>query len=256
MKGSEDYREFYEYEAGVYAVNEAEDSSLRHRRTLERRLLPHRGIARACDVGCADGALSEDLLRCTGCRLHGVDLSLQRARTASRRLPEAAFVQGSAYELPWADGAFDLAVCTDVLEHLDDPRRAMRELVRVSSRHVLVTVPYSIRVEKTLCPHCRRTFFLYGHQHSFGKDGIRELAAQAGARVVAFRRLIPMFECRRYRWFPPLKWLLWSHFKDTGTLGALIEKAPLPATTPLRVHQLDRVPSLTPQVPQPAPETV
>ena len=32
----------------------------------------------------------------------------------------------------------------------------MSELVRVSSRRVLVSVPYCIKIEKTLCPHCGR----------------------------------------------------------------------------------------------------
>ena len=109
-----------------------------------------------------------------------------------------------------------------LLEHLDDPKAAMKELARVSSRWILVTVPYCIDIEKTLCPHCGNDYFLYGHQHSFGKDGINELAAAAGARVERFEHLIPLFECRRYKWFPPLKWLVWSHFKNTGTLGALI----------------------------------
>ena len=39
-----------------------------------------------------------------------------------------------------------------------------------------------------------------------------------------FEHVIPMFECRRYKYFPPLKWLIWSHFKDSGTLGARIRK--------------------------------
>ena len=42
--------------------------------------------------------------------------------------------------------------------------------------------------------------------------------------VARFEHVIPMFECRRYKWLPPLKWLLWEHFKDSGTLGALLRK--------------------------------
>jgi len=64
----------------------------------------------------------------------------------------------------------------------------------------------------------------FGHQHSFGKQGLSELAERAGARVTRFEHVIPMFECRRYKWFPPLKWLIWGHFKNSGTLGALVQK--------------------------------
>ena len=49
-------------------------------------------------------------------------------------------------------------------------------------------------------------------------------AQAAGADVTRFEHVIPMFECRRYKWFPPLKWLIWDHFKNSGTLGALLQK--------------------------------
>jgi len=49
-------------------------------------------------------------------------------------------------------------------------------------------------------------------------------ARGAGAEVTRFEHVIPMFECRRYKWLPPLKWLIWDHFKDSGTLGALLRK--------------------------------
>jgi hypothetical protein len=51
------------------------------------------------------------------------------------------------------------------------------------------------------------------------------MAERAGARAVSFEHVIPMFECRRYKWCPPLKWLIWDHFKHSGTLGALIQRA-------------------------------
>ena len=115
-------------------------------------------------------------------------------------------------------------VCADLLEHLDHPDRAVKELVRVSNRNVVLSVPYCINIEQTLCPHCLGEYYLYGHQHSFGKEGIERMAREAGASVEKFDHLVPMFECRRYRWFPPLRWLLWDHFKNSGTLGARLRK--------------------------------
>jgi SAM-dependent methyltransferase len=44
-----------------------------------------------------------------------------------------AELEGSAEEIPVPDGSFDLVVCTQVLEHTDDPRRAVRELRRVTA---------------------------------------------------------------------------------------------------------------------------
>jgi SAM-dependent methyltransferase len=40
-------------------------------------------------------------------------------------------LQGSVEELPVPDASFDVVLCTQVLEHCDDPARAVRELRRV-----------------------------------------------------------------------------------------------------------------------------
>ena len=52
-------------------------------------------------------------------------------------------VQGDGYRLPFADGAFDRVICSEVLEHLHDDRTAMAELARVlrPGGTMAVTVP-------------------------------------------------------------------------------------------------------------------
>jgi SAM-dependent methyltransferase len=45
----------------------------------------------------------------------------------------AAELLGSVEALPVADGSFDLVLCTQVLEHCDDPAAAVRELRRVTA---------------------------------------------------------------------------------------------------------------------------
>jgi SAM-dependent methyltransferase len=43
----------------------------------------------------------------------------------------AADLQGTVEDIPVEDGSFDLVLCNQVLEHCDDPRRAVAELRRV-----------------------------------------------------------------------------------------------------------------------------
>jgi SAM-dependent methyltransferase len=45
----------------------------------------------------------------------------------------AAELRGPVEDLPVADGSFDLVLCTQVLEHCDDPTQAVRELRRVTA---------------------------------------------------------------------------------------------------------------------------
>ncbi|HMO56649.1 MAG TPA: methyltransferase domain-containing protein [Roseiflexaceae bacterium] len=43
------------------------------------------------------------------------------------------FVVADAHHLPFRDGVFSYAICSHILEHMDDPQQFARELVRVSA---------------------------------------------------------------------------------------------------------------------------
>jgi len=49
---------------------------------------------------------------------------------------------GSIYRLPYSDNSFDVVLCAETLEHLERPKEAIEELIRVSKRHVSISVPY------------------------------------------------------------------------------------------------------------------
>ena len=44
--------------------------------------------------------------------------------------------------LPFAAGSFDIVTCFEVLEHLDDPAVAVKELARVARRSLVLSVPH------------------------------------------------------------------------------------------------------------------
>jgi 2-polyprenyl-3-methyl-5-hydroxy-6-metoxy-1,4-benzoquinol methylase len=73
------------------------------------------------------------------------------------------FDLGDLREMPYGDDSFDLVMCLEVLEHLPDPHRGLRELRRVTSAHCLVSVPHE--------PFFRATNFLRGkHVPAWGRD--------------------------------------------------------------------------------------
>jgi SAM-dependent methyltransferase len=48
------------------------------------------------------------------------------------------------FPLPIEDNRFDTVICTDVLEHLDELHRVFRELLRISRRYVIISVPNAL----------------------------------------------------------------------------------------------------------------
>ena len=53
----------------------------------------------------------------------------------------ASFAVADAEALPFADGEFGLVAAIELLEHVEDPARALAELARVARSHLLVSVP-------------------------------------------------------------------------------------------------------------------
>lgn len=97
------------------------------------RLLPERRFERALEVGYGAGAVLLSLAPGVD-ELHGLDLDADPApvqRMLDSRGASATLRQGSVYELPYEDGAFDLVVSFSMFEHLHEYQKALAEVVRV-----------------------------------------------------------------------------------------------------------------------------
>lgn len=96
--------------------------------------------ARILDAGCGSGRNMIELARhgtVSGVELSGPSVDVARARGAGE------VIAGSVLDMPFDSDSFDLSVCLDVIEHLDDDVGALRELRRVLAPggSLLVTVP-------------------------------------------------------------------------------------------------------------------
>lgn len=87
-------------------------------------------VRRALEVGCGTGRwLSE--LRAANVEAVGLDLSLGMLQEAQRREARLALLGGSAHELPFPTGAFDLILCVNAFHHFAYPARVITEVRRL-----------------------------------------------------------------------------------------------------------------------------
>lgn len=96
------------------------------------------------EVGCGDGSFTRNLAEHSS-RVTAVDISASQIERNARAHPEIKFLQHDvAQPFPFANAAFDVIWCSEVLEHLFDPVFAVREMQRVLAPggRLLVTVPY------------------------------------------------------------------------------------------------------------------
>jgi 2-polyprenyl-6-hydroxyphenyl methylase/3-demethylubiquinone-9 3-methyltransferase len=100
---------------------------------LERiRALYGAGEISLLDVGCGGGFLSNPLAA-AGLAVTGLDMAHDSLEVAARFDPSgrAKYIQGDAYHLPFAESSFQVVTQMDVLEHLENPERAVKEAARV-----------------------------------------------------------------------------------------------------------------------------
>jgi SAM-dependent methyltransferase len=149
------------------------------------------------DAGCGDGRYLAALADGLPERVAGVDISERILETARRQAPAGAELrQANLERLPFADGAFDLVLSTQVIEHVLDPSLAVAELARVlDSGGVLVISTDNARNRITQVLNAPRQLFvtllrLRHHRsavHSpatpFSPESFRALLEGAGLEV-------------------------------------------------------------------------
>lgn len=142
---------------------------------LERRLGADRDLD-ILDAGCGGGATMEGLRRHG--RVRGMEISEEAV--AFNRERGRDVVAGAIEEMPFDDGAFDLALALDVVEHVPDDLRALKEMHRVlrPGGSLLATVP---ALEVLWSAHDVAN----GHYRRYTLGGLRGRVESAGFEVVA-----------------------------------------------------------------------
>jgi 2-polyprenyl-3-methyl-5-hydroxy-6-metoxy-1,4-benzoquinol methylase len=95
------------------------------------------------EVGIGDGFLSGYLsAKMPAARFCGVDASAAALERLRRLFPGIEAREGDVYDLSCVEGPFDLVLCAEVLEHLDEPARALEAVAGLRPRRALFTVPH------------------------------------------------------------------------------------------------------------------
>ncbi len=94
------------------------------------------------DVGCGEGFTLKKLEeKKIGKKAEGIDYSNDAIKIGKKIYPELTLSKGDVYDLKYPDNSFDLVICTEVLEHLEDPAKAVAEMRRVTSKYIIFSVP-------------------------------------------------------------------------------------------------------------------
>ena len=145
------------------------------------------------DLGCGDGRLTLSL---RGRHIVGADVSRAALDRARRRLSESdveLVETDPGAVLPFPDGAFDLVLLTETIEHVVDVPTLLTEARRVLSEggEIAVTTPaHGRRTGLSLVSGGFERLFdpLSPHVRFFSRASLAEVLDDAGFRVASVRR--------------------------------------------------------------------
>jgi SAM-dependent methyltransferase len=215
-----------------------------YRRRLVAALLERQGQpTRLLDVGSGQGDFAvEALVRWPGLDLLGLEYSasgvrISQEKAAGARFEQADLVAADAAPAPGDAGWATHAVCSEVLEHVDDPVRLMataRAWMAPECR-VVVTVPggpmsaFDRHIE---------------HRRHFSPDDLRTLLTEAGFRtVLASGAGFPFFNLYRATVIARGEKLVADvTTTEQGEGGSLLARAAMAAFDPLFRLNLPRTP--------------
>ena len=93
------------------------------------------------DVGCASGwFLSNIAAKFPRASYYGIDIYDKGIAYAKLLYPNIQFKVADAHAIPFPNETFDLIICTEVLEHVDDPKGALLEMRRVLTKNGKVII--------------------------------------------------------------------------------------------------------------------
>jgi len=178
------------------------------------------------DIGSGGGWVSESLTDEDIQVIH-LDLSLKNLRQILLAHPpltdtrgasgstshHVSAIVGDAYAIPLKSESVNVVVATEVLEHLEHPDVALREVARVLQPRgkILLSTPYKEKIRYYLCIHCNQPTPANAHVQSFDEKRLAVLLRESGLepkRVLFIGNKLFLYTGASYllRWLPFWLW--------------------------------------------------
>lgn len=121
---------------------------------------------------------------------------------------KTAYVQANAKNIPFPDANFDLVISSDMLEHVSasDRGQVVREIFRVSGRHVILAAPFSSIITQKAEEYINEQFKKYtGRNHPFLQEhlenGLPELDEVEAYLAASQYSYLKIGEGNIYNWY-------------------------------------------------------
>lgn len=138
------------------------------------------------DVGCASGwFLFQISKKFKKAKCTGIDVYRESIKFGKKKYPRIRFKVADAHKIPYKSGSFELVVCTEVLEHIDKPEIALKEIRRVLKKTGIAIIEldsgsWLFSVVWYLWRLGRGAVWKDSHLHSFNINKLEKMLRKTG----------------------------------------------------------------------------
>jgi SAM-dependent methyltransferase len=148
----------------------------RHTRRFIFKMLQGLAFDSLLDAGCGTGVLLQKIhSKYPQARLTGFEYSPEGLNFARKRLPNSEFMTVDLSKQSLGR-KFDLITCIDVLEHISDDQAALRNLLDMTAKYLILSVPlgplFKVEAERL------------GHVHGYSRKELEDKIQKAGFEIV------------------------------------------------------------------------
>ncbi|MEM2910301.1 MAG: methyltransferase domain-containing protein [Nitrososphaerota archaeon] len=96
------------------------------------------------DIGCNGGTFTNIIKKATSnSTIIGIDIHKEAVKYAAKKYDDISFLVGDGQSLPFRNDLFDLITCLEVLEHMPQPDRSLKEINRCLKvgRNAILLIP-------------------------------------------------------------------------------------------------------------------
>lgn len=151
-------------------------------------------LSNVLDVGCASGwFVSEISKRYPEANYYGIDIYDKGIKYANKMYPHIKFSLADAHQIPYKNNLFDLVICTEVLEHVDDPKAVLLEIKRVLKKGGKAIIELDsgsplFSIVWFLWRKSKGSVWDEAHVHSFNSKKLEKMSLDCGFKILKKRK--------------------------------------------------------------------
>jgi SAM-dependent methyltransferase len=166
--------------------------------TIDLKNLDLKPGYRVLDAGCGGGRHLSEAFRYRGVSVVGIDYSRTdstKARNTLRLMEHEGEDGDGAWEvfvgdvtsLPFKNESFDLVICSEVLEHIPDHKKAVQEIIRVLKPGKILAVSVPRHFPESICWMLSEAYHNEpgGHIRIYKKKEIIDLLESSGVKCIS-----------------------------------------------------------------------